>query len=43
MSVTKKDRDNYESTTLEISWNDNEGENHQEIIKLDIDSEIVMK
>ncbi|AJS60685.1 hypothetical protein [Paenibacillus sp. IHBB 10380] len=40
---TKKDRNNYESTTLEISWKDNEGEDHLEMIELDIDSEIVMK
>lgn len=38
----KKDKQNYESTTLTITWNDNNGELHSETINLDIDSEITI-
>ncbi|MEK4477130.1 hypothetical protein NSQ91_28310 [Paenibacillus sp. FSL R7-0048] len=38
-----KNRQNYENTTLSITWNDNEGEIHSETISLDIESEISLK
>ncbi|RUT43277.1 hypothetical protein EJP82_20910 [Paenibacillus anaericanus] len=38
----KKDKQNYESTTITITWNDNEGRLHSETVNLDIDSEIVL-
>ncbi|GGA40523.1 hypothetical protein [Paenibacillus physcomitrellae] len=37
-----KDKQNYESTTLTITWNDNNKELHTETIDLDIDSEIAI-
>lgn len=36
----QKDRQNYESTTLTITWNDNEGELHSETINLSIDNDM---
>ncbi|MGG4103235.1 hypothetical protein AAXB25_04835 [Paenibacillus lautus] len=36
----QKDRQNYESTTLTITWNDNEGELHSEIINLSINNDM---
>lgn len=35
----KKDRQNYDSSTVTITWNDNKGELHSETINLDIASE----
>ncbi|WHX50989.1 hypothetical protein QNH46_10260 [Paenibacillus woosongensis] len=36
----EKDKSNYESTSLELTWEDNKGERHTEIIELEIDQEI---
>ncbi|MNI54911.1 hypothetical protein D3C76_1389540 [compost metagenome] len=38
----KKDKQNYENTTLTITWNDNKGELHSETVNLDIASEITL-
>lgn len=38
----KKDRQNYQSTTLTITWNDNEGELHTEAINLSIDNDMTI-
>lgn len=38
----KKDKQNYENTTLTITWDDNKGETHSETINLDITSESIM-
>jgi len=37
-----KGRQNYESTTITITWNDNEGELHSETINLSINNEITI-
>lgn len=39
----EKDRQNYASSTLTITWNDNEGKLHSETVNLDIDNEIFLK
>lgn len=39
----EKDRQNYASSTLTITWNDNEGKLHSETVDLDIDNEIFLK
>lgn len=36
----EKDRSNYESTSLELTWQDKEGQRHTEIIELEINQEI---
>ncbi|GAA0134027.1 hypothetical protein YSY43_08670 [Paenibacillus sp. YSY-4.3] len=36
----EKDKSNYETTSLELTWQDNEGKLHTEIIDLEIDREI---
>lgn len=38
----KKNNQNYESTTVTITWNDNEGQMHTETVNLDIDREITL-
>lgn len=38
----KKDKQNYENTTLTITWNDNKGELHSETLDLDITGEITL-
>lgn len=39
----EKDRANYESTSLEITWQDNEGRQHTETIELELDNEIKIR
>ncbi|MNE56168.1 hypothetical protein D3C76_18330 [compost metagenome] len=38
----KKDKQNYESTILIVTWNDNEGELHSETVQLEITDEIAL-
>ncbi|MNW49211.1 hypothetical protein D3C74_266200 [compost metagenome] len=38
----KKDKQNYESTILIVTWNDNEGELHSETVHLEITDEIAL-
>jgi len=37
-----KDKTTYESTTMTITWNDNDGEMHTETIDLDVNNEIIL-
>ncbi|WP_040948956.1 hypothetical protein [Gorillibacterium massiliense] len=38
----KKDKQNYENTTITITWNDGKGEFHSETVDLEINSEITL-
>lgn len=39
----EKDKSNYGSTSLEITWNDKEGQRRTEVIQLNIDKETMIK